>query len=296
MTTLMLKGRKSKAVWDDNKDKTLLDELLKQCHLGRRAGNSFKPRAWNEVTMLFNKVFSPELNVEQVKTRVRRLKQSYEAFETLRANSGFGWNEADQVVTAPEEVWAEYIKAHPEARQFKNCTLKFYSEMKEFFNNTVATRELATATGMRTQKRQHSEYTIESSSSDTDPDVDVSSPNSFSIASIDPLTPIIHQPQAKQTLSIEHSLSPHIQTLNHARRKQPRTSPTHVSIQAIAGSVESLATSIRETSQKFETPYLGSTSRTVGPLDSSIAVPNNQNGRGLPVPTTPMDHAVLVLN
>jgi len=67
------KGRKSKAVWDDNKDKTLLDELLKQCNMGRRAGNSFKPKAWNEVTTMFNKVYSPEINVEQVKTRVRQV-------------------------------------------------------------------------------------------------------------------------------------------------------------------------------------------------------------------------------
>jgi len=58
---------------DDNKDKTLLDELLKQYYLGRRAGNSFKPQAWKEITMMFNHAFSPEMNVEQIKTRVRRV-------------------------------------------------------------------------------------------------------------------------------------------------------------------------------------------------------------------------------
>jgi len=67
------KNQKSKAAWDDNKDKTLLDELLKQCYLGRHAGNSFKPQAWNEVTLMFNNAFSPEMNVEQIKTRVRRV-------------------------------------------------------------------------------------------------------------------------------------------------------------------------------------------------------------------------------
>jgi len=67
------KGRKTRAVWDDNKDKTLLNELLKQCNMGHQAGNSFKPKAWNEVTTMFNKVYSPEINVEQVKSRVRRV-------------------------------------------------------------------------------------------------------------------------------------------------------------------------------------------------------------------------------
>jgi len=71
MTTT--KNQKSKAAWDDNKDKTLLDELLKQCYLGSHAGNSFKPQEWNEVTMMFKHAFSPEMNVEQIKTRVRRV-------------------------------------------------------------------------------------------------------------------------------------------------------------------------------------------------------------------------------
>ncbi|PWW80012.1 hypothetical protein C7212DRAFT_341172 [Tuber magnatum] len=224
-----------------------------------------------------------------------KLKQSYETFETLKGNSHFGWNEEDKVVTALEELWAEYIKAHPEVRQFKDCTWKFYSEMRKVFDNTVATGELATATGMRTQKRQHSVYTIECSSSDADPDVEVSSPNSFSLTSIDPPSPIVHRPQGKKPIPIEHSPSPPIQTLYQAWKKRPRVSPTHVSIQAIAGSIESLATSIQETRQKFEPPSSSSTSGTVGPLASSIAVPHGENHLGLPVPTAPMDPAVLVL-
>jgi len=71
MTTT--KKRTSKAAWDDNRDKILLHELLKQYYLGRRAGNSFKPQVWNEVTMMFNHALSPEMNVEQIKTRVRQV-------------------------------------------------------------------------------------------------------------------------------------------------------------------------------------------------------------------------------
>ncbi|PUU78759.1 hypothetical protein B9Z19DRAFT_1126118 [Tuber borchii] len=168
---------------------------------------------------MFNKVFSSELNIDIPTPWHQDTSwlilwaclgaKSYEAFETWRGNSSFGWNEEDKVVTAPEEIWAEYIKAsrvHPEVRQFKNNTLKFYSEIREVFDNAVATSELATATGMRTQKRENSVYTIESSSSD-DTDVEVASPNSFSLASTDPPNPIFQWPQAKIPLPIEHSPS-----------------------------------------------------------------------------------------
>ena len=70
------KARRNKAVWDDNKDKILIDSLLHQASQGRRAGNSFKPQAWSEVTTLLNDTFRPNIDAEQVKTRVRRVSTS----------------------------------------------------------------------------------------------------------------------------------------------------------------------------------------------------------------------------
>jgi hypothetical protein len=61
---------KSKAVWDDEKDKLLLKLLLKQIKAGKRSDNGFKTGAWVQITADFNSVFSPGCEREQVKTRV----------------------------------------------------------------------------------------------------------------------------------------------------------------------------------------------------------------------------------
>lgn len=164
--------------------------------------------------------------------------------------------------------------------------------MKAVFNNSVATGELATATGMRAQKRQHSVYTIESSSSDADPDAEVFPPDTFALTSVDPSSPLVTRSQVGSPLAVEpYSL---VQNLYQPKKKRTRTSPTHVSIQAIADSIESLATSIRETRQKLET---SSSAASASSLSGHLTAANTGVDRlGLPIPSTPIKHAVLVLN
>jgi len=55
----------------------------------------------------------------------------------------------------------------------------------------VATGELATATGMQVQKREHSAYMIDRSSSDADLDTNASSATPFSMNSFSPPTHIL---------------------------------------------------------------------------------------------------------
>ena len=164
--------------------------------------------------------------------------------------------------------------------------------MKEVFENSVATGELATATAMRAQKRQHSVYTIESSSSDADPDTEVVSPATFALTSVDPPSPLVTRSQMESPLSVE-PFSP-LQNQYQPRKKRIRTSPTQVSVQAIAGSIESLATSIRETSQKLENSSTAAfTTSSPGVL---LAANTGVDRLKHPIPSTPLEHAVLVLN
>lgn len=41
---------------------------------------------------------------------LRQLKKEYLIVKALRHLSGFGWDETEQMVTAPEEVWAAYLE------------------------------------------------------------------------------------------------------------------------------------------------------------------------------------------
>ncbi|PUU72217.1 hypothetical protein B9Z19DRAFT_1138643 [Tuber borchii] len=137
MSQMASKARRNKAVWDDNKDKIVIDCLLYQVSQGRRAGNSFKPQAWNEATTVLNNTFRPNV----------------------------------QIVTAADDVWEEYLKVHPAAKPFKENTLRFYAEMHQLFENTTAIGDKAVST--ESGLSEHGTISIDSSSSDDDPDVDV---------------------------------------------------------------------------------------------------------------------------
>src|SRR5882672_9580423 len=46
-----------------------------------------------------------------------QLKGEYKVVKTLRGLSGFGWDEGDQMVTAPLAVWDSYVKVVSRALQ-----------------------------------------------------------------------------------------------------------------------------------------------------------------------------------
>ena len=139
-----------------------------------------------------------------------------------------------------------FADIHPEAGQFKDTTLRFYTEMTEIFQNTVTTGELAKTTGMQVQKCQHSAYSIDSSSSDADPnDANTSSATLFSVNSVSPPT---HTVESDFTLPVGNTFGAQVENSYRKRAKRTRLSATQSSIQTIAGSIESLAQSFCETS------------------------------------------------
>jgi len=73
LSALQKKGR---ATWDDVKDRVLIDELLHQARIGRRAGNGFMAEAWQAATRAYNKKFAPVVDIEQVKSRMKHVRSS----------------------------------------------------------------------------------------------------------------------------------------------------------------------------------------------------------------------------
>jgi hypothetical protein len=68
-------------------------------------------------------------SVTQLSSCRSALNERFVIFQTLKDNSGYGWDDLLQVPTAPQEVWNAYIEAHPEAAQFKKKTLPFYRDL-----------------------------------------------------------------------------------------------------------------------------------------------------------------------
>ena len=61
----------------------------------------------------------------------------------LCSNSGFGFDDALQVPTAPDRTWKEYLANNPKARRFRATTLHRYGDLDSIFQGRVATGEFA---------------------------------------------------------------------------------------------------------------------------------------------------------
>lgn len=101
--------------------------------------NGLKKQHWQQVVEEFNRATGADYTREQLQSKLQTLKRKYGVFAALVANSGFGWNEAHQLPTAPEEVWTNYVRAHPAAGEFRYHTLPNYDELRDIFEGNVAT-------------------------------------------------------------------------------------------------------------------------------------------------------------
>ncbi|KAK2639323.1 hypothetical protein Ddye_027118 [Dipteronia dyeriana] len=79
----------------------------------------------------------------QLKSKFNRLRKKYREFSDLIAHTGFGWDPISNTVTAPEAVWAEYIKRVPGAKPYRKKGLDHYEILGDIFNTTTATGQLS---------------------------------------------------------------------------------------------------------------------------------------------------------
>ncbi|XP_048615604.1 uncharacterized protein At2g29880-like [Brassica napus] len=72
------------------------------------------------------------------------------AAELLRFSSGFGWDSTTKRFTASKEVWAEYLKAHPKFKKFRDETFEEFDDLKLIFDKNIATGTNAIGLGETT--------------------------------------------------------------------------------------------------------------------------------------------------
>ncbi|KAG7383799.1 hypothetical protein PHYBOEH_009793 [Phytophthora boehmeriae] len=113
--------------------------MTAQAKAGKRSDSGFKKEAWNEVTLAFNNKLKPVLTKQQIKTRVQTLKGKYTAVKAMLSASGFGWDEARQVILVHDSVWEDYIEHHPKVADYRNTPMPLYKQLGELFDGTFAT-------------------------------------------------------------------------------------------------------------------------------------------------------------
>ena len=132
--------RKPRFTWDSIRDRFLYRYLAKIKQNGRQRDNGFKTQVWKDLQLAFNETFNVSIVTIQIQECRRyyyssskktdfQLKAMYTCFIELKNQSGFGWDQEQQVPTAPDAVWEPYILKHPKAAVYRTKTLENYEEL-----------------------------------------------------------------------------------------------------------------------------------------------------------------------
>ncbi|XP_058092690.1 L10-interacting MYB domain-containing protein-like [Magnolia sinica] len=135
-------------------DDYLIDTLMDVVANGRKSANVFKKETYKTVVETVRSTLGISVQEKHVGNRLWTLKRLYfEIQDTLNA-SGFGWDEDNKLVTAPDDVWEDYIRSLPYAQHIREKVVRRYDDFTYLFENDRATRSRASTGDMPSTARK----------------------------------------------------------------------------------------------------------------------------------------------
>ncbi|CAH8263598.1 unnamed protein product [Arabidopsis lyrata] len=87
-----------------------------------------------------NKQLGAKKTYSEYRNRMKILKGRYKSMaELLRFSSGFGWDPETKKFTARDEVWDDYLKAHPNKTNMRNESFEDFEDLRMIFGSNTAT-------------------------------------------------------------------------------------------------------------------------------------------------------------
>ncbi|XP_058098992.1 uncharacterized protein LOC131243562 isoform X1 [Magnolia sinica] len=131
--------KKSKNLyWTPDMDACLTELMFEQAKRGRRVDNAFKSEVFAAVSEEFKKRTDIELQKDHIRNRMKTWRRQYRRAKELLNQSGFEWNYTLKKVVASDDVWKQYLKAHPEASFFRTKSVENFNELEVIFGNNQA--------------------------------------------------------------------------------------------------------------------------------------------------------------
>ncbi|KAK8957046.1 hypothetical protein KSP39_PZI000670 [Platanthera zijinensis] len=136
--------------WTSEMDITLSNALLEQHSLGHKTPNGWKSVAFTAAMTALKDICGIETSKEKVMARLKTWNKYYIEVSAMLATSGFGWDwQRNMVQVDSEEVWANYVKAHPSVKHYKDKVIVNWSDLAVLCGTDRATgSHAATATEM----------------------------------------------------------------------------------------------------------------------------------------------------
>ncbi|XVF04897.1 hypothetical protein REPUB_Repub05bG0124600 [Reevesia pubescens] len=124
--------------WSSEMDRCLAKLLAEQVKKGNKTDNGLKPAAYMGALTVINTKFGLDLTKEHLRNRLKIWKKQFGILKELLSQKGFQWDEKRRMVVADASVWNDYIKAHPDARQFQERSIDNYDELCIIIGNDQA--------------------------------------------------------------------------------------------------------------------------------------------------------------
>lgn len=129
---------RSRTYWTPTMERYFIDLMLEHMHRGNRMGHTFNKQAWADMLLVFNAKFGSQYDKDVLKSRYTNLWKQFNDIKNLLGQSGFSWDETQQMVVADDHVWDTYIKAYPDARPYKTKSVLNFNDLCFIYGYTAA--------------------------------------------------------------------------------------------------------------------------------------------------------------
>ncbi|KAL7595601.1 hypothetical protein Lser_V15G30039 [Lactuca serriola] len=129
---------RSRTYWTPTMERYFVDLMLEHMNLGNRVGHTFNKQAWNDMLAVFNAKFGSQYDKDVLKSRYTNLWKQFNDVKIMLSQTGFSWDETRNMVVADDYIWDSYIKAHPDARQYRTKGVQNFSDLCLIYEHTTA--------------------------------------------------------------------------------------------------------------------------------------------------------------
>ncbi|KAL7205155.1 hypothetical protein ACSBR2_018142 [Camellia fascicularis] len=96
--------------WTGPMDRYFIDLMLEQIRKGNMIDQNFNKQAWGDMMAKFVAKFGSQHHKDVLESRFEKMRNLFHDMRTLVDQSGFAWDEMQQMLTASDDIWDAYIK------------------------------------------------------------------------------------------------------------------------------------------------------------------------------------------